>query len=776
MKIIKQVFLASILLIGTQSIAQNIKEIKGVIMDNKTNEPLAFVSVADSKTHKGTSTDFSGSFILTSENLIDSITISCIGYEKMTIKAQENIALFLKKSAVSLNEFVVSSDRGLEKRTEAPIAISSISAQTIADNKPTSIDQVLNQTAGVYMVDLGNEQHTMSIRQPINYGATYLYLEDGVPIRSSGIFNHNALLEINMANTSKVEIIRGPASSLYGSEAIGGAVNFISYRPSTLPTTGISLQGNNLGYKRTDFYASNTFKKLGVRLAGYYANNKDGFIEHSDFNKIALSLALNYQLSNKTEISINNTFVDYYADMTGSLDSADFFDKEYGSNHTFTNRQVDAFRSKLSIHQYWNTNSKSSLIAYYRNNSIKQNPSYRVKDDFKPWMPSGMQGDPNLAHGELNDNSFNSYGAILQHKQSFKFLKTKITAGGTMDYSPNKYIANYLTIVKNDEDIYESFEKQDSLLAEYTTDLVNTAGYFQFSIEPLKKLKLTGGIRYDVFTYNYKNNLDSNAFSGVPDSKDEYSQLTPKAGLSYDIGGNSGFYANYSQGFVPPQVTELYKGVQVPSLQPAQYNNSELGFWMASANNKAKIEVAFYQMDGTNEIISVRLDDGSTEKQNAGQTRHKGIEYTLHYQLNKGLTLKLNGTNAQHTFIDYIESGTDYSSKSMTGAPGWIANVQLTYKPHFLKGFRISGEIQHLDQFFMDAANTKEYEGYDIYNIRLGYEWKGFEIWANIMNVTEELYATSASSSRWGDSYRTGNPRHVTIGIGYNFVKKKKSN
>jgi iron complex outermembrane recepter protein len=774
MNILKNLLLASIILVGAQGIAQNAKEIKGQIMDQKTNEPLPFVSIVHLKSGNGTTTDFSGAFSLSARAAIDSITISYVGYENTTLKATADMEIFLERSTVALNEFIVSSNRELEKRSEAPIAISSISAQSIADNKPTSIDQVLNQSAGVYMVDLGSEQHTMSIRQPIGYGATYLYLEDGVPIRSSGIFNHNALLEINMANTSKIEIIRGPASSLYGSEAIGGAVNFISYKPSILPTAGIGIQANDLGYKRTDFYASNTFKKLGVRLAGYYANNRDGFKDHSDFDKLALSLALNYQLTKKTEITLNNSFIDYYADMAGSLDSADFFDKEYKSSQTFTNRQVDAFRSKLSVNQYWNDNAKSSLIGYFRNNSIKQNPSYRVKDDFRPWMPPSMQGDANLAHGELNDNSFNSFGTIFQHQQKFDFLKTSITTGGSFDYSPNTYEANYLTIVKNDDGIYESFEKQDSLLADYTADLINTAGYVQLSIEPIKNLKLSGGARYDNFTYEYNNNLDSNAFSGVPDSKTSYNKLTPKAGLSYDMGSNSGMYANYSQGFVPPQISELYRGVKVPSLKPAQYDNAEVGFWMTSANNRAKIEVAFYQMDGTNEIISVLLDDGSTEKQNAGATRHKGIEYTLHYRITHDLTLKLNGTNAQHTFMDYVESGTDFTNKAITGSPGWIANAQLTYKPSFLKGFRISGEVQHVDKYFMEASNTKTYSGFDVVNIRLGYEFKGIEIWTNIMNVTDELYATNARSSKWGDSYTPGNPRHVTIGLAYNFVKKKK--
>jgi len=774
MKTIKKLLLASILLMGVQGMSQNIKEIKGQVMDQKTNEPLPFVSIVHLKSGTGTTSDFTGAFNLSSSIGIDSISISYVGYEGVTMQATENMNVFLKQSAVALNEFVVSSNRELEKRTEAPIAISTISAQTISDNKPTSIDQVLNQSAGVYMVDLGSEQHTMSIRQPINYGATYLYLEDGVPIRSSGIFNHNALLEINMANVSKIEIIRGPASSLYGSEAIGGAVNFISYKPTLVPTASIGVQGNNLGYKRTDFHVSNTFKKLGVRLTGYYANNKDGFKEHSDFDKLALSLALNYQLTKRTEITLNNSFVDYYADMTGSLDSADFFDEKYNSNQTFTNRQVDAFRSKLSINQYWNDNAKSTLVGYFRKNSIKQNPSYRVKDDFRPWMPPGMQGDPNLAHGELNDNSFKSYGAILQHNQKFTFLNTSITAGGSFDYSPNTYAANYLTIVKNDDDVYESFEKQDSLLADYSANLINTAGFVQMSINPTKNFKITGGARYDNFIYDYNNNLDSNAFSGVPDSKDVYTKITPKVGLTYDMGRNSGVYVNYTQGFVPPQVSELYRGVKVPTLQPAQYDNSEVGFWMTSANNRAKMEVAFYQMDGTNEIISVRLDDGSTEKQNAGETRHKGIEYTLYYRLTDDLTLKVNGTNAQHTFLDYVESGTDYSDKSMTGSPGWIANVQLTYKPRFIKGFRISGEVQHLDKYFMDAANTKTYSGFDVVNIRVGYERKGFEIWANIMNVTDELYATTARSSRWGDSYSAGNPRHITVGVAYNFAKKKK--
>lgn len=158
-------------------------------------------------------------------------------------------------------------------------------------------------------------------------------------------------------------------------------------------------------------------------MAEYYAQNRNGFRQHSDMDKLALSLALHYRFNKNTELVWSTSYVDYYADMSGSLDSTRFFSKNYESVQTFTNRQVDAFRTKLALNHYWSEMSKTSITFYYRNNSIKQNPSYRVQDDFKPWIPSGT---PNLAHGEIKDNSFQSLGLITQHKQDFNFINASV--------------------------------------------------------------------------------------------------------------------------------------------------------------------------------------------------------------------------------------------------------------------------------------------------------------------------------------------------------------
>lgn len=744
--------------------------IQGTVTNLQLGEPLQFVTVINITNQQATTTDRQGHFSINSTSPTDSLKLSSIGYEDRIILAQNNIHVNLKTAQLALNEVVVSVDREKESRTESPIAISSISQARIQEMKPTSIDQVLNQTPGVNMVDLGNEQHTMSIRRPIDYGASYLYMEDGIPIRTSGVFNHNALLEINMANTSKIEVIRGPVSNIYGSEAIGGALNFISKKPSLHPTAGGSLQANDIGYRRADFYASNTINNtLGLRFSGYYANQNNGIISHSNFDKLALSLSAHYFISSKTELVWSSSYIDYYADMTGSLDSADFYSKSYESAQTFTNRQVDAFRTKLALNTYWSAHSKLTLTGFFRRNSVKQNPSYRVKDDYKPWVPSG---NPNLAHGEINNNSFKSFGLIAQQKNTFSWLNSTLITGGSLDYSPNTYEANYIEIHKNDQGIYDRFIQTDSLLADYNADLLNTAVYAQLKIEPVNGLHITGGIRYDHFKYAFDNHLGSNAFTSVLDGKNTFSQLTPKLGLTYDLKNNIGLYANYGQGFVPPQVSELYRGNDIPTLKPVYYENYELGGWMTFAKNKAKLDVSVYSMDGKDEIISVLLDDGSRVRQNAGKTAHKGIEYALNILVHTDLEFRFGGSNALHKFVDFNESGKDYSGNKMPQAPQWIANAQITYKPHRLKGLRIGLEWQHIDHYFMDQQNTKTYDGYNVFNLRLGYTWKSFEVWTNVLNVTNELYATVARATKWGQSYSLGKPRHIAFGIGYSFKGK----
>ncbi len=751
------------LLLSTQILAQTIT---GKIIDQQSAEPIIGASIVLRNTTMGTITDSQGRFTLQNTDNADVIEISSIGYQAISKQVSENLGLiYLKPSLKTLNQIVVSANRDAQERKEVPVAIESINAQTIDDAKPTSADQVLNKVSGVYMVDLGNEQHMMAIRQPISTKSIFLYMEDGIPIRTSGVFNHNALLEINLAATKAIEVIRGPYSSIYGSEAIGGAINFITPRPTAVPVGKLSIQGSNRGYKRTDFSFSNTFDKVGVYIGGYYATRRNGYRKHSDFDKLSLTGKVNYNISKSTAWNNAFTYIDYVSDMTGSLDSAHFFGQKYSSQHTFTNRDVTALRFHSDLIHRWNTHSKTKLILLYRNNSIKQNPSYRVKDDKSYSNPIG---NSNLAHGEVNDNSFNSYGFIAQHYQIFSDA-VSVTGGISIDASPNTYIANYISIHKTDDGIYDAFTKSDSVKTDYEVNLFNAGAFVQGEIKATDKLKFTAAIRYDAFSYDYSNNLGAEAFSGAPDSKNTFSAFTPKIGFTYDLGSGSGIYANYSRGFVPPQVGELYRGVKVPTLEPTQHDNFELGGWVSIIKGIASFDFAVYQLNGSNEIIQVKADDGSLENRNAGETKHQGIEYGIHIKPVNDLAFRFSGSNAKHEFTEYAEKGNEYNGNEMPSAPNWIVNSELTYRPSQVKGLKISIEWQKIGKYYMDAANTAEYEGFSVFNVRLGYKIKGFDLWVNTLNVGDKIYATRGDKSKWGTSYNPGDPRTLNVGLGYTF-------
>lgn len=706
----------------------------------------------------------------------DSCTITGIGYATRTVGLHNHARLILLEAqSANMQQVIVTANRQVQKRNAAPVAISTISATTIHDTKATTIDQLVNKTPGVFMVNLGNEQHLMSIRQPMSTKGLYLYLEDGIPIRTTGVFNHNALLEVNMTAVKNIEIIRGPSSSMYGAEAIGGAINFITKAAPVEPMARIALQGNNTGYSRADLSTGASFGKLGISFNGYFAQNNNGVLERSDFKKWTGTLRADYLITERTKLSTSLTLLDYYSDMRGSLDSTAFRNKDYSTPQTFTWRQVNALRFKTQLDHKWRNGSSTSIALVYRDNSVAQNPSYRVKDDYRR-SGANWTGRKSLAHGEINDNSFNSYAAVITHQQQWLDGKLNSMSGLSVDLSPSTYNAYYIRINQDTTTRkYLSFtEKPDSLLSHYFTNISNGAAFTQLDYKLTENLRLVGGIRFDVFRLAFRNYLPPSAFSGSPNTTETYKRFTPKAGLTWQPLKAIGFYANYSEGFVAPQVTELFNGVKVPDLKPQTFFNYEAGGWISLWQGKIYADWSLYYLQGTNEIISIRFDDGSSGNANAGKTKHQGIEYGFNFRPTREWMLRISGANSTHRFVHYSDKGISYNGKTMNGAPAFTVNAELQYKPNWLAGFRTSIEWQHNGAYWMDPQNTARDPGFNLLNLRAGYEWKGLELWCNVINLTDNYYSINTSKSAFGYAYTVGNPQSFNIGLAYTLTAKKK--
>jgi len=757
---IKLVLLFLMMLSCTLSYSQAIYT--GKVIDVVTHEPIAHASVQTKNTNLGTTTNNSGEFSLSVTDSVHELIISYLGYVTASQRIKSNqtpMLVALQSSNNSLQEVVISASRTAQKRSEAPIAIATISRQTMEDTKATRIDQLVNKVSGVNMVNLGNEQHEMSIRQPMTTKSLFLYLEDGIPIRTTGLYNHNALLEMNLTAARQIEIIKGPASSLYGAEAVGGAINVITQAPPAVFTGNVSIQANNTGYKRTDIQVGNTFGKFGLLISGYYADRHNGPVDHSDFHKAALTIRGDYAVNDKTKWVNDITYINYYSDMLGALDSAHFANKDYSTPQTFTYRKVPAIRYKSQLFHQWNSSSSTLVSVVYRDNSVQQNPSYRVKNSAT---------NPSLAFGEINNSSFNTYMLVAQHQQSFSFLNSKLIAGVTFDNSPSRYYSNFINIDRDSRGYYVNYTTSDSVLSKYKTGINNLASYIHYEAELAKGLKATAALRYDYYHYNFVNALPPSAYTGAPSTKNNFKHASPKVGLTYNYHG-IGVYANYSEGFVPPQISDLYTGVQVPYLGPQIFFNYEAGGWFSLLKNKLYADWSWYLLKGTNEIISVKNADGSTENQNAGKTKHTGIEYGITYRPVNGLSLRFSAANSKHTFIDYVEKGVAYNNNELAGGPHFIANAEVMYKPSFVKGLRLGAEWQHIGSYYMDNANTQKYNGYDVVNFRAGYSLQHFEVWVNAINATNVYYSTLASKAGSTVSYNLGDPREINVGFAYRF-------
>jgi len=761
--------LALLLSVATTVAAQN--KIKLLIVDNISKEPLANATIRIRNSNQTAVSNNKGECTL----MIDRTALveaNCIGYASSSFTVDRDTRLLaLMPSANTLQDVVVTANRTVQKRSEAPIAIATINKQTIEDNKAQRLDFLLNKVSGVFMVNLGNEQHEMSIRQPMTTKSLFLYMEDGVPIRTTGVYNHNALLEMNLPAAKSIEIIKGPSSALYGSEAIGGVVNIITQSAPAFTSGNVSIQLNDKGYRRADAQVGTSVGKLGVIASGYYADKRNGPIEYSDFNKTAFTIRTDYRASAGTNWVNSFSLVDYYSDMSGSIDSLKFAQKNYTSQQTFTYRKVYALRYKSMLTHQWSRNSNTSVAFLFRNNSVEQNPSYSI----------GSTSNPTKFKGQINDNAFKTYALFLTHSQDLGWKKSRIIAGASVDFSPQDYYAKYISITKDPASgKYISFDQPitDSFLSKYKTGIVNIAGYADYEMNPLKNLKLVLALRYDAFQYYFINNLPASSSVSTASTVNSFGRLTPKIGLRYNY-KKVGVYANYSQGYVPPQLTELYSSVKVaPYLLPQTFGNYEVGGWASVFNGKIYVDWSIYRLEGTNEIISVKQPDNTSLNENAGSTRHTGIEYGITYKPADGLTIRFSGTNAKHIFVNNVVKGVSYNGKEMSGAPRFIANAEISWKPSFVKGLRFGAEWQHQGRYFMDDLDMYKYKGFDVFNIRSGYQWKGFELWVNVINAGNLYYsvfssknATASGSSAY--SYSLGDPREITVGLAYHFGVKK---
>ncbi len=314
----------TILLIYQQLHAQN-AVLKGNI--TSTSGPVVNASIKVSGTDKGTISDGFGNFQLNKlNNDVLHLTISAVGYQpkKQTVNIDsevQTINITLEEDNFGLSEVVVTGTMKEMSRSDSPIPVEIITPQLFKKNPTPSLFDALGMVNGVQPQLNCNVCNTGDIHINGMEGPYTMILIDGMPIVSA-LSTVYGLSGIPNSMVERIEVVKGPASSLYGSEAMGGIINVITKNPDKAPLLSADVFTTSWGEVSADaamkFKARKSSGLLGLNYFNYQNTidkNKDNFTDMTLQNRISVFNKWNFQRKNDKQASIATRYV--YEDRWG---------------------------------------------------------------------------------------------------------------------------------------------------------------------------------------------------------------------------------------------------------------------------------------------------------------------------------------------------------------------------------------------------------------------------------------------------------------------------
>ena len=633
------------------------------------------------------------------------------------------------------NDIIISvtSTREDKPLSQIPASIGVIDKQNIKQTKPAHPSEITNQIPGVYINVTGGEGHMTAIRQPTTTKAVYLYLEDGIPTRSTGFFNHNALYEVNVPQSESIEIIKGPGTSLYGSDAIGGVINVLTAVPPNEQQSTINIEAGSFGWLRLLADTGNSDDDSGY-IASLNLTHSDGWRNDTEYDRRSANLRVDQFLDNGATLKtiFSATDVDQQTAGSSRLLRDDYLNNPELNYTPISYRQVQAYRLSTEYDKGGKQQS-FSITPYVRHNSMELLPNW------------SLSYDP-VVYKTEND----SIGVLVKNRKTLYSGKAELVTGVDVDYSPGSYVQHKINTTKTGN-IYTAYTLAE-IQYDYDVTFSAIAPYIHYEYTLSPAMRLTTGARYDAMQYEYDNKLTTlttGSHRRPADTTVSFNHFSPKLGMTYQFNKQLNGFANYRHAFRAPSNTQLFKQGKAENtvdLKPIKVDSFEVGL-RGKTRQQLNYTVSVYWMTKRDDILTYKNPDNTRETLNAGKTSHKGIEIGLDQAVADSVTLSVAASYAVHTYEDWKpNSTTDYSGNEMESAPRVIMNTRLTYRPAVFPGFRIEPEWVHLGSYWMDQANTYKYDGHDLLNIRIRYDiTTQSSIYARIMNVTDEKYATAAS-------------------------------
>lgn len=659
--------------------------VSGKVLEAGSSQAVPFARIEIKGKGLIQSAQSDGAFNIHLETLPVDLVFSSIGYKTMIVNVDSGLAVkplvvSLSPEVYNLGDAIVTATRSERRTLEVPQRVEVISSALIKGSPAMSADALLYGVSGL-SVSRGASifgSGDISLRGMGNEAGRTLVLFDGIPVNKhdGGSVNWNA---INTDQIKQIEVVKGPGSSIYGGNAMGGIVNILTPVPDKKLQGYLAQRAGTFNTFQTLAGVSGSSEKFYWSANGMYRTS-DGYIanqatEVNDYSipsfldEYSLGFRSGYKIKPNQTLDINASYYEgkrgtgynykgygFANDDKASPDGA--FNQYTGTSGNITYQGDFANDAKLRVSAYAQRENYENIRESLRSNRITRYDVLSVRDDmglqsslaFLPFKGHRANAGIDVRHGSvdgadsyltstdevLNKGKMNLVGIFVQDEYTMKGIPLSFLAGLRFDHA-SFYAGSF---------IVDNPTNETSFLQRFSGDL-KEAGFSAFS---------------------------------------------PRFSAQYLRVGSFRVYAGYSKGYRAPVLDDMCRtgrisgGMKIanPDLKPEHLDNFEVGADLLKVN-RLTVSASFYYAlgkdyhayisTGDSVVLSNRKRPVMT-KSNIGGVMITGTELNFDYRINKQLLF-----NAAYSHI--VTSITAYDRLKATTEASLIGK-ELVFQPRDL--------------------------------------------------------------------------------------------
>ncbi|MEM1242719.1 MAG: TonB-dependent siderophore receptor [Cyanobacteria bacterium P01_H01_bin.26] len=658
-------------------------------------------------------------------------------------------------------------DASTATRTDTPLrdvpqSIQVIPRQVIEDQQAVGLEDVLENAAGVtFLRNNAGRGLEFSIRGFNNVPV----LRDGFLLPS---FIGDAA-EPEVANLERVEVLRGPASVLYGQAEPGGVVNLVTKQPLSEPYYNLQFQAGNGEFinPSIDFSGPLTADgRLLYRLNALY-RQEDGFRDYdNNFERFFVGPTLTWLISEQTDLTINLEYTDDREPFDPGIIPFGDGIEPIPLDLVFNNPEDTAEQDYLNIG--YALEHRFSENWQLRNQFRFTSSTYDIDVAPLPLFIDESTGTLTRAFTfqETEVDTYSLYTNI-QGKFNTGSVEHTLLAGVDLIRWEQRGLSGFDFAATSLIDLFDpdypdpsSFPAKDSLPIfpglsnPIETDQLGI--YLQDQIDILDNLIVVAGLRY-----NTVNQKTTDRFTDA--ETEQYDDaLIPRIGVVYQPIEPISLYANYSRSFVPSAETDADGN----PLEPEEGEGFEIGIRGEIIENRLAATLAYFDITKQNVATPDPDPNNPFSSVATGEQQSRGVDFNLTGEI-------LPGWNAvaSYAYIDAEvteDNNADIVGNRLFGAPEHSASLWTTYELQSgnLQGLGFGLGLNFVGEQQGDLDNSYQIDSYFLANAAIFYRQNDWQAQLNIDNIFDVDYAR-ASGLRNG--INRGEPLTIRASVSYTF-------